>query len=164
MEINKKMADSFNEQLKEEYFSSYLYLSMAAYFDNENLPGFANWMKIQASEEFKHAMKFYKHLVERSGRIVLEQINKPQLEWASPLAAFEDAYKHEQKITSLIHNLVKLSRDEKDYAAEVFLHWFVDEQVEEEEQTRTILDNLKFIGDSKQGLIMMDRELSKREK
>jgi ferritin len=163
MEINKKISASFNGQLKEEYFSSYLYLSMAAYFDNENLPGFANWMKIQASEEFKHAMKFYKHIAERNGRVVLEQIDKPKSEWASPVEAFEDAYKHEQKITALIHDLVKLSRDEKDYSAEVFLHWFVDEQVEEEEQTRAILDNLKFIGDAKQGLMMLDRELAKRE-
>lgn len=164
MEINKKINDAFNKQIKEEYFSSYLYLSMAAYFDDLNLSGFANWMKVQAGEEFKHVMKFYKHITERNGRVEFEQIDKPKASWNSPSEAFEDAYKHEQKITSLIHDLVKLTRDEKDYAGEVFLHWFVDEQIEEEEQTRAILDNLKFIGDSKQGLLMIDRELSKREK
>lgn len=164
MEITKKITDSFNGQLKEEYYASYLYLSMAAYFEDQNLPGFAGWMKAQSTEELKHAMKFYKHIVERNGRVILAQIDKPKSEWSSPAEAFEDAYKHEQKVTSLIHDLVKLARDEKDYAAEVFLHWFVNEQVEEEEQTRNILDTLKSVGDSKQALIMLDRELGKREK
>jgi ferritin len=163
MEINKKIADAFNGQMKEEYYSSYLYLSMAAYFDNQNLAGFAGWMNVQSAEELKHAMKFYKHIVERNGRVMLAQIDKPKTEWSSPTEAFEDAYKHEQKITSLINDLVKLARDDKDYAAEVFLHWFVTEQIEEEEQTRTILDTLKYIGDSKQALIMLDKELGKRE-
>lgn len=116
MEINKKINDAFNKQIKDEYFSSYLYLSMAAYFDDLNLSGFANWMKIQAGEEFKHVMKFYKHITERNGRVEFEQIDKPKTSWNSPSEAFEDAYKHEQKITSLIHDLVKLTRDEKDYA------------------------------------------------
>lgn len=163
MEISKKITGAFNEQLKQEYFASYLYLSMATYFEDQNLPGFANWMKVQSAEEIKHAMKFYKHIVERSGRVILEQIDKPKSDWSSPAEAFEDAYKHEQKVTNLINDLVKLSRDEKDYAAEVFLHWFVDEQVEEEEQTRNILDTLKFIGDAKPALLMLDRELGKRE-
>jgi len=163
MEIKSKMEQALNKQLNRELYSGYLYLSMSAYFESINLPGFAHWMKKQASEEEAHAMKLYKFIVDRGGRVKLSYIETPKLEWKSPLQAFEDAYKHELKVTDMIHSLVGLARSEKDYATETFLQWFVNEQVEEEESANDIVQKLKMIGDSKNTLFMLDSVLSKRE-
>lgn len=160
--IKEKMEKAINEQITEELFSSYLYLSMSAYFQSVNLPGFANWMKVQAQEELMHAMKFYDFINERRGRVLLKEIKTPQHEWKSPLEIFEDALKHEEYITEKINNLVDIAIKEKDHASNVFLQWFVNEQVEEESTADDIINRIKLIGESKGGLFMIDRELGTR--
>lgn len=160
--ISKKLQNALNKQINAELYSSYLYFSMSAYFDDLNLKGMAHWMKIQAQEEMMHVLKFYDFLNDRGGRVLLEAIDKPATEWKSPLNAFEDAYKHEQKVTKLINDLVDLAIVEKDHAACSFLNWFVDEQVEEEANADQIVKNLKLVGDHPQGLFMLDKELGAR--
>ncbi|MBN2050195.1 MAG: ferritin [Spirochaetales bacterium] len=157
------MLDALNRQVNEEMKSAYLYLAMAADFQDQNRPGFASWMKVQASEEMKHAMKIYGFIEERGGKVVLQAIDAPQDNWASPLKAFEAAYAHEQFITDCIHKLVKLAREIGDLPTEVFLHWFVDEQVEEEATADEVIQKIKQVQDSGNGLYMLDRELGKRE-
>ncbi len=162
MAISKKMQDAINLQINAEMYSAYLYLAMSANFENSNLTGFANWMKVQAQEEMVHAMKFYTHLVERGGKVILGAIDKPPKEWKSPLAVFEEAYKHEQKVTTLIHNLVDLSTKEKDHAANSMLQWFVDEQVEEEASADAVVQKLKIAKDAPGAIFMIDQELGTR--
>ncbi len=161
--IGKKIVAAFNEQINHELYSSYLYLSMAAYFHSVNLDGFAQWMRAQAKEEDLHAMKLFDHLRDRGARIELDVIKKPGLKWASPLAAFKAAYEHEQFITSRINGLCRLAEKENDYAARGFLDWFVKEQVEEEATASGIVNMLERIKDSGSGLVMLDRQLGKRE-
>lgn len=160
--IKKKMQQALNKQLNAELYSSYLYLSMSAYFNSINLKGFANWMKVQAQEELSHAMKFYNFILERGGKVILSEIDPPQSEWNSPLAAFEHVYRHEQKVTSLINSLVDLSISEGDHATNNFLQWFVTEQVEEEASADEVVQKLKLAGKSAGGLFMIDRELAQR--
>ena len=160
--INEKIQDAFNDQLNAELYSSYLYLAMAAYFQSLNLEGFANWMRCQAQEEILHAMKFYSFINERAGRVVLSAIEGPPTAWDSPLAAFEDAYRHEEKITGLINGLVDLAIQEKDHAANAFLQWFVNEQVEEESSVDAVVHQLNLAGGQGSGLFMIDRELATR--
>jgi len=136
---------------------------MSAYFEGQNLPGAAHWMVLQAKEEYEHAMKFYNFVFERGGKVTLAAIDAPQEEWKSPLDVFENAYKHELKVTGLIHDLVAISRSEKDVATENFLMWYVDEQVEEEAHADAIVQKLKRIKDSANGLYMLDKELAGRE-
>lgn len=162
-ELSEKLREEMNRQIQEETYSAYLYYSMAAWFDSENLPGFAVWMKVQAMEELTHAHRFFRHIIERRGEVELLDIAKPPTKWDSPLKAFEDAYKHELHITARIHHLMKLARDEGDYQAETgILQWFVTEQIEEEVQTDEIVQKLKMIGDKKHGLYMLDKELGTR--
>ena len=161
--ISKKMEAALNKQINAEFYSSYLYLSMAADFEAKNLEGFANWMKVQAQEEWGHGMRIYNYVNEQQGRVLLEAIDAPQAEWDSPLAMFEAAYKHEQHVTSLIHNLASLANEEKDYATGIFLQWFVSEQVEEEAHAVSIVEKLKMIKESPQGLMMLDRALGERK-
>ena len=160
--FNKKMEKSFNEQINEELYSAYLYLSMVAYFESTNLPGFANWMRVQTQEEIVHAMKFYDYINQRNGRVVLTALADPQIEWKSPMDAFEAAYKHEVHITAKINELVNLAIEEKDHAANMFLQWFVNEQVEEEKNPLDIIQKLKMIKDSSESLYMLDKELAAR--
>ena len=160
--FNKKMEKSFNEQINEELYSAYLYLSMVAYFESTNLPGFANWMRVQTQEEIVHAMKFYDYINQRNGRVVLTALADPQIEWKSPMDAFEAAYKHELHITDKINELVNLAIEEKDHAANMFLQWFVNEQVEEEKNPSDIIQKLKLIKNSSEGLYMLDKELATR--
>ena len=160
--LNQKTQDAFNKQLNAELFSSYLYVSMSAYFASKNLKGMANWMRIQATEEMQHAMKFYDFINERGGRVLLTQVGGPKTDWDSPLAVFEDAYKHERKVTGLIHELVDLAIAEKDHAANAFLQWFVTEQVEEEASAEEVVDKLKLAGDNASVLFMIDQELGQR--
>jgi len=160
--IKEKIQEALNQQLNAELFSSYLYLSMAAYFESINLKGFANWMRVQTQEELVHAMKFYNFIIERGGKAVLSAIEGPPTQWKSPLAVFEHAYKHEQKVTGLINNLVDLSIAEQDHATNNFLQWFVAEQVEEEASADEVVQKIKLMGDATGGLFMLDQELAQR--
>ncbi len=161
--ISEKMAKSLNNQIKEELFSSYLYLSMAAYFTSQNWHGFANWMKKQSQEEYSHAMKIFDYLNEVDKKVNLEQLDKPKTDWDTPLDAFEDALKHELHITNKINELAKLADDENDFATANFLRWFVTEQVEEVASVKSIVEKMKYIGDQKNGLLFLDSELGKRQ-
>jgi len=161
--ISEKIVKAFNEQIKHELESSYLYLSMAAYFHAEGYDGMAQWMKAQAQEEEMHAMKFFDHLRGRDGRVELYALAQPQKEWASPLEAFKAAYEHEKFITSKIDELVKLAQEEEDYPASIMLQWFVEEQVEEETSTSEIVKMLERIGDAGHAVVMLDRELGNRQ-
>lgn len=160
--LSEKMLEALNKQINAELYSSYLYLSMAAYFESISLSGFAKWMEAQTMEEMAHAKKMYDFVNERGGRVILEAIDKPQTEWSSPLEAFEAAYKHEQFVTGLINDLVDLALQEKDHATNNFLQWFVGEQVEEEASASEIVDKLKLVGDRGNAIFMMDRELGQR--
>jgi len=160
--LSVKIEKELNNQLNREYFSAYLYMSMAAYFQSVDLSGFEHWMQVQAKEELSHAEKIYDFIHERNGRVVLEQIEKPQTDWESPLAAFEDSLKHEIFITSCINELIKATLEEKDNATEIFLQWFVTEQVEEEANAIQVIKKLKFIKDAPAGLLMLDKELAQR--
>jgi ferritin len=160
--INKKIEDALNEQINAELYSAYLYFSMEAYFESLNLSGFANWMMVQTQEELAHVMKIYRFVNERSSRVLLKAIAQPPTEWDSPLAAFEAAYKHEQKVTGLINNLVNLAVEEKDHATNSFLQWFVNEQVEEESSADGVVQKLKMIKNAPEGLFLIDRELGQR--
>ena len=160
--LNDKMERALNDQLNAEIYSSYLYLSMAAYFQSINLSGFATWMRVQTQEEMVHAMKFYDFINERGGRVSLSQIQGPPTEWESPLAAFEGALEHEQKVTGLINDLMDLAIKGRDHATQIFLQWFVTEQVEEEDSANEVIQKIKLMGDAQGGLFMVDRELGQR--
>jgi ferritin len=160
--FNKKINDEMNAQIKHELTSAYIYLAMSAQFEAENLQGFAHWMRLQAQEEIGHAMKFYNFIFDRLGTVSLQAIEQPPSNFGSPLKAFEKALEHEQKITGLINSLYTLADKENDPASKVFLNWFVEEQVEEEKNAAQIVETLKMIGDSKNGLFMLDHQLSKR--
>ena len=160
--ISKKMQNAINSQINAELYSAYMYLSMAAYFTSKNLPGFANWMRVQAQEEVGHAMKFYKFIEECLGHVALKAIDGPPTEWDSPLAVFQAGFKHEQKVTGLINKLVDQAIEENDHATRGFMQWFVDEQVEEEASADAIVQQLKLIKDSPGGLFMLDKELAGR--
>ncbi|MGB9790269.1 MAG: ferritin [Thermotoga caldifontis] len=161
--IPKELERAFNEQIKKELESAYLYLSMAAYFEHENLAGMAHWMKKQAQEEVNHAMKFFEHINERGGRVELFALAEPRKDWSSPFEVFKHTYEHEQKVTASINALVELARKLNDNAALVFLNWFVNEQIEEEASAQKIMSLLERIGDNFAGIIMLDSELGKRE-
>jgi ferritin len=160
--VNKKIEGALNQQVNAELYSSYLYLSMSAYFQSINLPGFANWMRVQAQEELVHAMKFYDFINERGARVMLQQVKAPPAAWSSPLDVFENTYKHEQKVTGLINDLVNLAVGERDHATNIFLQWFVTEQVEEEASADEVVQKLKLVGDDSGGLFMLDGEMGQR--
>jgi ferritin len=161
--LSKKIENAINKQINAELWSAYLYLSMSAHFESINLGGFANWMRVQAQEELGHAMKFYHHVVERRGRVTVTAIAAPTISWKSPLNAFEDAFKHEQKVTGMINDLANMATGEKDHATISMLKWFIDEQVEEELSTDAIVQKLKMIGTNTGGLYLLDRELAQRK-
>ena len=156
------MLEALNKQINEELYSSYLYLSMSAWFDNIGLKGFANWMKVQSKEELEHAMKFYNYIISRGGKVCLHEIKAPPHEWQSPLHAFEETLKHEKHITECINKLVELAEEEKDRATFNMLQWFVDEQVEEEANDEEIIAKLKMIEGSN-GIFMLDNQLAQRK-
>ena len=160
--ISESMQNALMDQVNAELYSSYLYLSMSSDLDSKGLSGFALWMKTQAQEELYHAMKMYDFVIERGGRAILKPIEGPQSEWASPLAIFEAAYAHEQKVTGLINGLVDMAIEERDHATNNFLQWFVKEQVEEEASADEIVQKLKLIGDGGNGLFMLDKEVGAR--
>ena len=148
--ISKKMLEAINDQINAEMYSSYLYLSMGAWFESENLKGFGNWMRVHAQEENFHAMKFFDYVLARGGKIALKTIDAPPAKWKSPLDAFEEVFKHEQEVTSLIYKLAEIAQAEKDYATSVLLQWFITEQVEEEANADELIQKLKLMGDAKE--------------
>lgn len=160
--LSKKLENALNSQINAEIYSSYLYLAISAYFESVDFIGAANWMRCQSQEELVHAGKLFAYVNERSGRVILDTIEKPPSRWDSILAAFEAAYIHEQKVSSLINNLVDLARDEKDHMTDNFLQWFVAEQVEEESSANEVVRKLKLVGKEHGGLFMIDRELALR--
>jgi ferritin len=160
--LSDSMNKALNDHINAELYSAYLYMSMNAFFKSINLDGFAAWMHAQALEETEHAQKFYDFVNQRGGRVVLGAIDAPPGSWDSPLAVFEDTLAHEQKVTSLINNLMEVAIQEKDHATQIFLQWFVTEQVEEEENVGGVLEQLRLMGEAKGGLFMLDRELGKR--
>jgi len=160
--LNKTMQDAMNEQINKELFSSYLYLSMAAYFENKNLSGFANWMRIQADEERVHAMKFYDFILDRGGKVTLKGIEAPKTDWGSNLEVAEEVAAHEAMVTESIHALYELALKEKDYPSQVLLQWFITEQVEEESNAAAIVADLKLVEDRGSAMLMLDKQLGER--
>jgi len=160
--LSKKIEEAINAQINAEMWSAYLYLSMAAYCHSIGREGTANWFEVQFKEEQDHAKIFYNYVVSRGGRVTLAAIDAVPTEWNSLLEVFEETLKHEQKVTSLINDLFALTLDEKDFATQSMLKWFIDEQVEEEETAQNIIDNLKMIGDNGYGQYMLDKELAAR--
>ncbi len=160
--LNEKVQNALNEQINMELGAFYTYLSMAAHFEADGLKGFSAWTRHHAEEEMVHAMKLYDFVHHRRGRVLLTAIAPPKTDWQSPLAAFEDALHHEEKVTAAINALVDLARTERDHATESFLQWFVDEQVEEEEIVVDAIQKLKRVQDFAPGLYMLDRELAEQ--
>ncbi|MBQ8168953.1 ferritin [bacterium] len=160
--ISEKMEKAFNEQINKELYSAYLYLSMQAYFERLNLTGFVNWMSVQVQEENAHAMGMYNYLLERGGKIELLAIDKPQIDWASPLDVFRQVLEHEEYVTSRINELMDVADEVKDRAALSFLDWYVKEQVEEESNVGGVLAKLELIGEDKHALLLLDQELATR--
>jgi ferritin len=160
--IGKAMQDAMNEQINKELFSSYLYLSMAAYFEAKNMPGFAHWMRVQEAEEREHAMKFYDFILECGGKVSLKAIEAPKADWKSSLELFEEVAEHEAKVTASINALYELALKEKDYPAQVMLQWFITEQVEEEKNAAEIVANLRLIEERGTAVLMLDHRLAKR--
>ena len=160
--IGKAMQDAMNEQINKEFFSSYLYLSMAAYFEDKNLTGFAHWMRLQADEEREHAMKFYEFILDRGGRVQLKANDAPATEWKSNLEVAEQVAEHESKVTESINALYELALREKDYPAQTMLQWFISEQVEEEKNAADLVAKLRLIEERGTAVLMLDHRLSKR--
>lgn len=160
--IDEEMVKALNRQLNAELYSGYMYLSMAAYFESIDLPGFADWNRLHAQEEFTHGMKFYDYLVSRDARVTLMEIEGPPTEWESAYAVFDHVYRHEQLVTGLINKLVDLAISQKDHATNNFLQWFVAEQVEEEETAGGILKKVKLAGDDSRALLLLDKDLGDR--
>ncbi|MBN1464376.1 ferritin [candidate division KSB1 bacterium] len=160
--ISSAMEKALNDQINKELYSAYYYYAMAAYLENQGFEGMANFMKAQAVEETSHAQKFYHYVNEQGGRVVLEAIDKPPVEYDSPKQIFELGLEHEKFVTSRIHNLVSLATDEKDYATKSFLDWFVKEQVEEEATMDAIVNKFNMIGNAGHGLFMLDAKLGER--
>lgn len=160
--ISKTMQDTINAQINKELYSSYLYLSMAAYFEEKSLPGFSKWMHVQADEEREHAMKFYEYLVDRGGRVLLAAIPAPETDWPSNLAVFQEAQAHEAKVTKSIYDMYEQTLAEKDFPTQVLLQWFITEQVEEEKNAAEIVHQLDLIEAHATAVLMLDHQLAKR--
>jgi len=160
--LSDRMQKELNNQINAEFWSAYLYLSMTAYFEENNLPGFANWMNIQYQEETTHALKLFKYIIERGGSVTLKPIEDVKTNWKDEIEIFQDTLDHERQVTALINNLVNIAIDEKDHATNNMLQWFVSEQVEEEAGVEEILGQLQMLEGNKHGLLMLDRELKQR--
>jgi len=160
--IKKEVLDALNEQINAESYSAYMYLSMAGYFENMGLPGFANWMKVQYQEEAAHALKFFNYVTDRGGKVVLKAVEQVPVDFDGVVDVYEKTLAHENNVTDLINNLMNVAVKASDHASQSFLKWFVDEQVEEESNVEKILATLKLINGQGNGIFMMDRELSQR--
>lgn len=161
--LSKKIEEAFNKQINKEFYSSYLYLSMAAYFESKNLKGFASWMKIQVDEENSHAMKFFDFVNQRGSKVKLLKIEAPKTSWINPTKVFEEVLAHEKFITKSITELYNLTQKENDIASSIFLNWFIQEQIEEENTAKEILEKLKLIKDDQATLYLLDKELASRQ-
>ena len=161
--MKQELVDEMVQQLNAEFESYYIYLSMTGYFESHSWDGLATWMHLQSEEEREHAMKFYNHLIQRGINPELLAINAPQNNWESPLAVFEEAFKHEQKISEKIHHLMDKAIELKDHGAQNLLSWFVDEQLEEEATVGAIVERLRRVASDPNGMMLMDAELGKRE-
>jgi len=162
MEISQELIDAINDQINFELYSGYIYLSMATWFEEKNLPGMAHWMEVQADEEYSHAIRFYRHIVERGGRVTMKGIDAPKTEWASPLEVFQDAYNHELTVTERIYKIGAIADKLGDRSTQSMLQWFYNEQTEEEKNTMEIRDMLKMIKDSIPALLQVDAKLGAR--
>ncbi|MFO7577959.1 MAG: ferritin [Pelovirga sp.] len=160
--LSEKLASAINDQIQFEHYSAFIYKSMEAYFTAEDLPGMANWMNIQFQEEMAHAEKMFHFVCETGGRVVLQGMESPHREYSSALEVFETALEHEQIVTSRINNLMDLAQQEKNHAAQIFLQWFVTEQIEEEASAGHIIAKLKRVQGDGRGLMMIDQELAQR--
>ncbi len=160
--LSKKVQDAFNDQIQAEMASAYLYLSMAAYCEGKNLKGFGHWLRAQYNEEVSHAMKMFDFVLERGGQVALKAIEAPAVDFGTPLAVFEKVLAHEQHVTARINSLYELALAEKDYPSQIFLQWFITEQVEEEASASEIIESMKIAGDKGNSLVWMDKELGKR--
>lgn len=161
--MDKKLLNEMNVQINKEMYSGYLYLAMAAHFEAQNLPGFANWMSVQAEEELEHAMKFYAFLNEVGERVELDAIEKPDTEFGDPIKVFEQVLEHEKYVSGRIHLLYKMAVEANEYPTQMFLQWFINEQVEEEANATAILEMLKIGGVEGNALLMADRHLAARQ-
>ena len=162
MTLSKTIQDALNEHMNQEFYASYLYLSMSAYCEAINLPGFAHWMRTQSQEEYSHAMKMFDFIVDQKGRVILHPIDQPTIEFHSPLDLMQQTLEHERHVTRLINQLYQLAVREHDYPTQVHLQWFIAEQVEEEKVASNIVEQLKMIGEQGTPLLLLDRELAKR--
>ena len=160
---NSTVQEAMNDQIKLELTSAYAYLAMSACFDEQGLTGFAKWMRLQAEEELEHAMKFFDFIHDRGGRVALQAIDQPQAQYESALAAFESAFHHEQRVSEAINGIYSLAVRENDFASQSFLNWFVDEQVEEEKNAASAIEQLRMAGDNPAALLMLDREFGRRD-
>jgi len=162
MKIPVKVQDVLNKQVTAEFWSAFLYLSMAAWFEEKGLKGFANWMRVQYQEENAHALKIYDFVLSRQGIMTLEPLAAVPSSWSSIMEVFEESYKHECIVTAMIYNCLEVAETEKDRATVSMLQWFVDEQIEEETNVDDIINQLKLIGDDGQGIYHLDKELATR--
>jgi ferritin len=160
--LSKKMEDAFNDQINAEMASAYLYLAMAAHCEDNNLKGFGHWLRAQNNEEVGHAMKIFDYVLERGGKVALKAIEAPAAEFGSPAEVFAKVLAHEQHVTARITSLYELAVAEKDYASQIFLQWFISEQVEEEASASEIIERMKLAGDKGSALVWLDKELGKR--
>lgn len=160
--MKQAVQDAVNEQIKHELSSAYVYLSMSAHFEAENLPGFARWMRVQAQEELGHALRLFDYVNQRGGRVMLQTVEQPPHEFSSPLSIFEQALEHETKVTQRIEQLYETAVQHKDYATQVQVQWFITEQVEEEDSASQIVDQLKMAGNDRAALLLLDRQLGAR--
>ena len=160
--LSKKMADALNGQINKEMYSAYLYLAMSAYSEHQGLKGFANWFNVQYQEEMTHAMKIYSYVQDQGAQVKLLTIEEPPVDFGTPLDMFEKTLAHEQFVTKSINELVDLALKEKDHATQIFLQWFVTEQIEEEANDNEIIDQLKLVGKDGHGIFMIDKELGAR--
>ena len=161
--LSKTMQDAINEQIKNEMYSAYLYLAMAVYLEALNLTGSAKWMRTQFGEEQVHALKLVDHVLDRGGRVKLKALDAPPADFASPLAVWETTLEHEKKVTAMIHNLYAQAVKENDYPAQTLLHWFINEQVEEEKNAATMAERFKQAGSTPGALMIADVHLTKRD-
>lgn len=161
--LSKTLQDALNQQIKHEFFSSYLYLAMSSYFEGQSLLGFAKWMRVQSEEEHEHAMRLYDFVHDRGGSVELQALEQPRSEFSAPLDVFQQALEHERFITAQIHQLYGLAVNEKDYPTQVHLQWFIDEQVEEEKNASDIVDQLRIAGNDGAAILLLDHNLGQRQ-
>ena len=163
MMMNKKMLDAINEQIKFEMYSANLYLAMSAYIESKGFKGMAEWLRVQYEEETLHVLKLYDYVKSRGGKVAIKAIDAPPCEFGTPNETFAEVLKHEQLVTSGIHKLYQVAIEENDFAAQIFLQWFINEQIEEEESASDVLNKLQLVGDKTAGLLYLDKELGARQ-